>query len=65
MVVVLPELKGSFQVELATLVWVLLFGHYLEARASMTAGDSLSQVAKLLPHHAYVYRGSKLKETMK
>lgn len=43
----------EFYLEISTLVWVLLFGHYLEARSSGAAGDALSEVAKLLPKKAH------------
>ena len=43
----------EFYLEISTLVWVLLFGHYLEAKSSSAAGDALSEVAKLLPKKAH------------
>lgn len=49
----IPALEVEFYLEIATLVWVLLFGHYLEARSSGAAGDALSEVAKLLPKKAH------------
>ncbi|RJR15032.1 heavy metal translocating P-type ATPase [Candidatus Microgenomates bacterium] len=54
----LPQLTGEFYLEISTLIWVLLFGHYLEARSSTAAGDALSEVAKLLPKKALRLRGS-------
>ncbi|VAW32386.1 Lead, cadmium, zinc and mercury transporting ATPase; Copper-translocating P-type ATPase [hydrothermal vent metagenome] len=48
-----PSLGVQFYLEIATLVWVLLFGHYLEARSSGAAGDALTEVAKLLPKKAH------------
>jgi hypothetical protein len=43
----------EFYLEISTLVWVLLFGHYLEARSASAAGDALVEVAKLLPKQAH------------
>ncbi|HUX80827.1 MAG TPA: heavy metal translocating P-type ATPase [Candidatus Paceibacterota bacterium] len=48
-----PSLGVQFYLEISTLVWVLLFGHYLEARSSNAAGDALAEVAKLLPKQAH------------
>ncbi len=48
-----PSLGVQFYLEISTLVWVLLLGHYLEAKSSSAAGDALSEVAKLLPKHAH------------
>lgn len=50
----LPQLEVEFYLEISTLIWVLLFGHYLEARSSSAAGDALQEVAKLLPKKAHV-----------
>ncbi len=50
---VLPSLGVQFYLEISTLIWVLLFGHYLEARSSNAAGDALTEVAKLLPKQAH------------
>src|SRR3972149_7550515 len=55
----LPALDVEFYVEISTLVWVLLFGHYLEARSSATAGDVLDEVAKLLPKQAHLLVSSR------
>lgn len=46
-------LEVEFYLEISTLVWVLLFGHYLEARSSSAAGNALQEVAKLLPKQAH------------
>ena len=46
-------LDVEFYLEISTLIWVLLFGHYLEAKSSGAAGDALSEVAKLLPKKAH------------
>ncbi len=50
----IPTIEVEFYLEVSTLVWVLLFGHYLEARASSAAGDALKEVAKLLPSKAHL-----------
>jgi len=49
----IPALHAEFYLEISTLIWVLLFGHYLEAKSSSAAGDALSEVAKLLPKKAH------------
>lgn len=49
----IESLEVEFYLEISTLVWVLLFGHYLEAKSSGAAGDALSEVAKLLPKKAH------------
>jgi Cu2+-exporting ATPase len=49
----MPSLGIQFYLEISTLVWVLLFGHYLDARSSNAAGDALAEVAKLLPKQAH------------
>jgi len=49
----IPSLEVEFYLEISTLVWVLLFGHYLEAKSSSAAGDALQEVAKLLPKAAH------------
>lgn len=53
----LPQLEAEFYLEISTLVWVLLFGHYLEARSGAAAGNALQEVAKLLPKQAHRLRG--------
>ncbi|MEK6951950.1 MAG: heavy metal translocating P-type ATPase [Nanoarchaeota archaeon] len=50
----LANIKGEFYLEISTLIWVLLFGHYLEAKSSSAAGDALKEVAKLLPSTAHL-----------
>lgn len=55
----IPSLNAEFYLEIGTLIWVLLFGHYLEARSSSAAGDALSEVAKLLPKKAHRLSGDK------
>ena len=49
----IPAIEVEFYLEISTLIWVLLFGHYLEARSSGAAGDALQEVAKLLPRTAH------------
>jgi len=49
----IPALQAEFYLEISTLIWVLLFGHYLEARSSSAAGNALQEVAKLLPKEAH------------
>ncbi len=49
----IPALDAEFYIEISTLIWVLLFGHYLEARSSTAAGNALQEVAKLLPKKAH------------
>lgn len=49
----LPSLNVEFYLEISSLIWVLLFGHYLEAKSSSAAGDALQEVAKLLPKQAH------------
>lgn len=48
-----PALEVDFYLEISTLVWVLLFGHYLEAKSSGAAGNALEEVAKLLPKQTH------------
>lgn len=50
---IVPSLGAEFYLEISTLIWVLLFGHFLEAKSSVAAGDALSAVAKLLPKQAH------------
>lgn len=55
----LPSLDAEFYLEISTLIWILLFGHYLEAKSSTAAGDALQEVAKLLPKIARVLHRNK------
>lgn len=50
----IPTIHTEFYLEIATLIWVLLFGHFLEAKSSTAAGDALKEVAKLLPKEAHL-----------
>ena len=52
----IPSLGTEFYLEISSLIWVLLFGHYLDARSSNAAGDALEEVAKLLPKAAHLLR---------
>ena len=47
------SLEVQFYLEISTLIWVLLFGHYLEAKSGSAAGNALQEVAKLLPKQAH------------
>ena len=58
----IPALDAEFYLEISTLIWVLLFGHFLEAKSSTAAGDALSEVAKLLPKQAHLKTGSDIRE---
>jgi len=58
----LPTIGVEFYLEISTLIWVLLFGHYLEARSSSAAGNALQEVAKLLPKKAHKLKGGKEEE---
>jgi Cu2+-exporting ATPase len=51
----IPSIEVEFYLEISTLIWVLLFGHYLEARSGAAAGNALQEVAKLLPKQAHKY----------
>ncbi|MBI2618085.1 cadmium-translocating P-type ATPase [Candidatus Kaiserbacteria bacterium] len=55
----ISTMQTEFYLEISTLIWVLLFGHYLEARSSSAAGDALAEVAKLLPKKAHRLSGTK------
>jgi P-type Cu2+ transporter len=59
----LPSLDAEFYLEISTLIWVLLFGHFLEARSSAGAGDALKEVAKLLPKQAHKRDGDTFIDT--
>jgi Cu2+-exporting ATPase len=58
----IPALETEFYLEISTLIWVLLFGHFLEAKSSTAAGDALKEVAKLLPKEAHLKTKSGIKE---
>ncbi|OGD59008.1 hypothetical protein A3I57_02545, partial [Candidatus Beckwithbacteria bacterium RIFCSPLOWO2_02_FULL_47_23] len=50
----IPAIATEFYLEISTLIWVLLFGHWLEAKSSSAAGNALQEVAKLLPKEAHL-----------
>ncbi len=52
----MSSLGVEFYLEISTLIWVLLFGHYLEARSGAAAGNALQEVAKLLPKKAHLLK---------
>ncbi|MCB9805929.1 heavy metal translocating P-type ATPase [Candidatus Nomurabacteria bacterium] len=52
----LSTIDVEFYLEISTLIWVLLFGHYLEAKSSASAGNALQEVAKLLPKKAHLLK---------
>lgn len=58
----IPAIQAEFYLEMATLIWVLLFGHFLEAKSSTAAGDALKEVAKLLPKQAHLKTKSGIRE---
>ena len=51
-----PDARMDFFWELATLVDIMLLGHWIEMRAVMGAGDALKEMAGLLPADARVRR---------
>lgn len=58
----IPGIEVEFYLEIATLIWILLFGHFLEAKSSTAAGDALQEVAKLLPKEAHLKTNDGVKE---
>ncbi|KKS80061.1 MAG: Cation transporting ATPase, E1-E2 family [Candidatus Beckwithbacteria bacterium GW2011_GWA2_43_10] len=58
----MPAISTEFYLEISTLIWVLLFGHFLEAKSSTAAGDALQEVAKLLPKEAHLKLKNGVKE---
>lgn len=57
----IPAIHTEFYLEISTLIWILLFGHFLEARSSGAAGDALAEVSKLLPQEAHLITRQKSK----
>lgn len=57
-----PGIHTEFYLEISTLIWALLFGHFLEAKSSTAAGDALQEVAKLLPKEAHLKTKNGIKE---
>ena len=58
----IPAIGVEFYLEISTLIWVLLFGHFLEAKSSSAAGNALQEVAKLLPKEAHFLTGDQVKD---
>ncbi|MBD3279286.1 MAG: cadmium-translocating P-type ATPase [Candidatus Pacebacteria bacterium] len=58
----LPSLNAEFYLEISTLIWILLFGHYLEAKSAMAAGNALDEVTKLLPLKARLVKKDQVKK---
>src|SRR3989344_7828455 len=58
----IPAIATEFYLEISTLIWVLLFGHFLEAKSSSAAGSALQEVAKLLPKTAHQLINGQAKE---
>ena len=56
----LPSIGTEFYLEISTLIWVLLFGHYLEAKSGSAAGNALAEVEKLLPKEAHLIKENKV-----
>ncbi|MDZ4229312.1 MAG: copper-translocating P-type ATPase [Patescibacteria group bacterium] len=50
----IPAIATEFYLEISTLIWVLLLGHFLEAKSSSAAGNALQEVGKLLPKEAHL-----------
>lgn len=48
--------------ELATLIDIMLLGHWLEMRAVQNAGSAVDEMAKLLPDTAFKIQGKKITE---
>lgn len=51
-----PAVEVQFYLEISTLIWVLMFGHYLEAKSGAAAGNAIEEMANLLPKKANVVR---------
>ena len=50
-------LEGNdFFWELATLIDIMLLGHFIEMRSVLSASDALNKLAQLMPNTAHVYR---------
>jgi len=58
----IPAISTEFYLEISTLIWVLLFGHFLEAKSLTAAGYALQEVAKLLPKEAHLKTKNGVKE---
>ncbi len=55
----IESLDGDFYLEISTLIWILLFGHFLEAKSSGKAGQALKEVASLLPKKVLILKDGK------
>lgn len=55
----ISSLHAEFYLEISTLIWILLFGHYLEAKSSSAAGNALKEVSKLLPQKTLALKDGK------
>ncbi len=53
----------NFTLEIALLIWILLIGHYLEAKAMHKAQDLLEKIAQLLPKKAHLVKNYKKGQT--
>jgi Cu2+-exporting ATPase len=58
----IPALQTEFYMEISSLIWVLLLGHYLEAKSGAAAGNALDEVAKLLPKLAHLITGNQVRD---
>lgn len=58
----IPSIVTEFYLEISTLIWILLFGHFLEAKSSTAAGNALQEVAKLLPKQAHLIVGESTRD---
>ena len=56
-------LEGSdFFWELATLIDIMLLGHWIEMRSIMSASSALDELAKLMPDYAHLKENGEIKE---
>ncbi|MFW5991548.1 MAG: copper-translocating P-type ATPase [Candidatus Nanoarchaeia archaeon] len=56
-------LKGKFFFwELATLIDVMLLGHWVEMKSVMGASKAMQKLAQLLPHTAHLKKGNKIED---
>ena len=56
----ITALKTEFYLEISTLIWVLLFGHFLETRSRVAARSALLEVSQLLPKQAHLIEDGKI-----
>lgn len=50
------DTSTNFTLEISSLIWILLLGHYIEARTMYNAQDLLDKIAKLLPKQAHIIK---------